>query len=96
LPTRIAYNASIKADERQDQSNKGNINPEAKLQAVDAEKKQGTMFEMTKLISADLKEYVQLRITRLLDHHSSRANRCHEMAPIRLQRLHRLKSWAVP
>jgi len=45
----------IKANKLQDESNKRNINADAKLQAVFDGKKQVTMFEMTKLISAHLK-----------------------------------------
>lgn len=45
----------IKAHKLQDESNKRNINANAKLQVVFDGKKQVTMFEMTKLISAHLK-----------------------------------------
>jgi chromatin remodeling complex protein RSC6 len=45
----------IKANKLQDESNKRNINADGKLQAVFDGKKQVTMFEMTKLISAHLK-----------------------------------------
>ena len=45
----------IKANRLQDEANKRNINADTKLQAVFEGKKQVTMFEMTKLISAHLK-----------------------------------------
>lgn len=45
----------IKANKLQDEANKRNINADTKLQAVFDGKKQVTMFEMTKLISAHLK-----------------------------------------
>ncbi len=45
----------IKANKLQDETNKRNINADAKLQAVFDGKKQVTMFEMTKLISAHVK-----------------------------------------
>jgi upstream activation factor subunit UAF30 len=44
----------IKANKLQDEKNKRNINPDAKLAAVFGSDKQVTMFEMTKLVSKHL------------------------------------------
>lgn len=44
----------IKGNKLQDEANKRNINADTKLQAVFGGKKQVTMFEMTKLLSAHL------------------------------------------
>ena len=45
----------IKKNGLQDEKNKRNINADAALQAVFGGKKQVTMFEMTKLVSAHVK-----------------------------------------